>query len=96
VEGDVPIDSEALVVTSSISRPDGSVFWTLFLKNGHRGKVWMRVFIAINVYTYVLSSTSIIICLKKNKENQSRLKRSPVDTQESGPREATTRSSSDS
>ena len=49
IVGDVPVDSEAPVVTSSISRICivGSVF-----KDAHRGRVCVRVFIGVSVRAY--------------------------------------------
>jgi len=44
VVGDVPVDSDAPVVTSSISRFVGP---TQFFEGSHRGRVWVRAFIGL-------------------------------------------------
>jgi len=46
VVGDVPVDSEASVVTSSISRFAGP---TQFYRGAHRGRVYVRAFIWVSV-----------------------------------------------
>jgi hypothetical protein len=48
VGGDVPVDSEAPVVTSSISRPDLSA---QSFRDAYRGRVCMRAFIEVSVRT---------------------------------------------
>jgi len=44
VVGNVPVDSETSMVTSSISRFDGS---TRFFKDAHRDNVCVRAFIGV-------------------------------------------------
>ena len=44
--GDVPVDSEAPVVTSSISRPDPPA---QYFGGAHRGRVCMCAFIGMSV-----------------------------------------------
>ena len=46
VVGDVPVDNEAPVVTSSVSRFAGL---TQFFGGAHRGRVCMRAFIGVSV-----------------------------------------------
>jgi hypothetical protein len=43
VRGDVPVDSEASVMTSSISSPVGSVFWTHSVGGARRGRVYVHI-----------------------------------------------------
>ena len=45
--GDVPVDSETTVVTSSISKPDPPA---QCLGGAHRGRVCVRAFIGVSVY----------------------------------------------
>jgi hypothetical protein len=47
VVDDVPVDNEAAVVTSSISRFAGP---TRFFRDAHRGRVYVRVFIEVSMY----------------------------------------------
>ena len=48
VVGDVPIDSEAPMVTSSISRFAGR---TQLFRGAHRGRMCMRAFIGVSVHS---------------------------------------------
>ena len=50
VVGDVSVDSEAPVVTSSISRFAGP---TQFFGGAHRSRVYVRAFIGISVRSYM-------------------------------------------
>ena len=63
IVGDVPVDSKAPVVTSSISRIciAGSVF-----KDAHRGRVCVRVFIGCECACVV--SVCIVLCNLKRSE----------------------------
>jgi len=60
VVGDVPVDSKASVVTSSISRFAGP---TRFFGGAHRGRVCVCVFIELSVRSCV----SICVLAKINK-----------------------------
>ena len=66
--GDVPVDSEAPVVTSSISRPDPPA---QYLGGAHRGRVCVRAFIGVSVCMYV--SACVILCFAKKKDCCTRL-----------------------
>jgi hypothetical protein len=46
VGSDVPIDSEVLVVTLSISRPDSPV---QSFRGAHRGRMYVRAFIGLSL-----------------------------------------------
>jgi hypothetical protein len=50
---DVPVDSEVSIVTSSISRPDPPAQSS---GGAHRGRVCVRVFIGMSVYTCNMSA----------------------------------------
>ena len=50
--GDVPVDSEVPVVTSSISRLD-PLAPTQSLGGAHRGRMCVRTFIEVSVCTYM-------------------------------------------
>jgi hypothetical protein len=43
VRGDVPVDSKASVVTSSISSPVGSVSWIQSVGGARRGRVCVHI-----------------------------------------------------
>jgi hypothetical protein len=53
VGGDVPIGSDAHVVTSSILGPVGSISSTQSLGGAHRGTVCVRALIGVSVRVYV-------------------------------------------
>jgi hypothetical protein len=53
VGGDVSVDSEANVVTSSTQDPLDEISWTLSLEGAHRGMVCVHVFIRVSVYAYM-------------------------------------------
>jgi hypothetical protein len=60
VGGEVSVDSEASVVTLSISRPDPSA---QSLGGAHRDRVCVHVFIGVNVCAFV--SICVVLCLSK-------------------------------
>jgi hypothetical protein len=64
VGGDVLIDSEATVVTSSILEPARLVSWTRYLEGAHMGRVCVCTFIWVNVCVYMLGST-FVLCFAK-------------------------------
>jgi hypothetical protein len=69
VGGDVSIDSEAPVVTSSISRP---IRWSfLDARGAHRGIVCVCAFIRVSVCAYTWMSTSVL-CFAKKPWNDTR------------------------
>jgi hypothetical protein len=55
VGGDVPVDSEALLVTDFVNL---KIKPTQSFKGAHRGRVYVRVFIGMSAHTYM----SICIC----------------------------------
>jgi hypothetical protein len=63
VGGDVPVDSEASVVTSLISRSVGSVYWTRSLRDAHR--LGCACVHGVSVCMYVWASMSILHFTKK-------------------------------
>ena len=63
--GDVPVDSEAPVVTSSISRLDPPA---QALGGAHRGRVRVRAFIGVGACTCV-GVFGCTVFLKKKKKN---------------------------
>jgi hypothetical protein len=62
--GDEPDDSEALVVTSSISRFPGP---TQFFGGAHRGRVCVRMFIGVSVHSYMC--VSVYVCNWVSQKN---------------------------
>jgi hypothetical protein len=63
VVSDVPVDDEALVVTSRISRSAD----TQSFGGAHRGRVYVRVFIGVSVRACV--SVCVVLCdLKKEQD----------------------------
>ena len=61
--GDIPVDSEAPVVTLSISRPDPP---TQYLGDAHRGRVSVCAFIGGEcICVYV--SVCVVLCFAKKK-----------------------------
>jgi hypothetical protein len=50
--GDIPVDSEVPVVTSSIARSAGSILDSVFV-GAYKDMVYVRAFIRVSVYTYL-------------------------------------------
>ena len=65
VVGDVSVDSEAPVVTSSISRFTGS---TQSFGGAHRGRVCARAFIEVSVRSCMRASASVAVSKKTGRE----------------------------
>jgi hypothetical protein len=64
VEGDVPVDSEALLVTDFVNL---KIKPTQSFRGAHRGRIYVCVFIGVSAHTYM----SICVCtvfLKKNHQ----------------------------
>jgi hypothetical protein len=59
-QGDIPVSIEAFMLTSSISRHVGSVFWTQFFRDAHKDRVcirgWVFVPICERLNLYCVSS----------------------------------------
>ena len=64
VGGDVSVDSEASVVTSSISRPNPPA---QTLGGAHKGRVCMCAFIGVGAYTYCECLRLYCVSPKKKK-----------------------------
>jgi hypothetical protein len=65
VEGDVPVDSEALLVTDFVNL---KIKPTQSFRGAHRGRIYVRVFIGVSAHTYM----SICVCtvfLKKKSSS---------------------------
>jgi hypothetical protein len=62
VRGDVPVDSEALVVTDFINLKIKS---TQSFEGAHRGRVCVRMFIEMSTHTYINIYVYVVFLKKK-------------------------------
>jgi hypothetical protein len=67
VGGDIPVDSEALLVTDFMNLKINS---TQSFRDAHRGRMYMRMFVELSAHTYM----SIYVCTVFLKKTSKRLK----------------------